>query len=148
MNSNQSAILSYLLELSNEVIANDVNDMEIQTNISAINAITSSDSSYSDLISDNVKNMISASSAANADILTTIINGLTTLASDQPVILGMLAMHNLRDPQKIASYIDTAVTSDINDFNYYSMLSCLAIGLGDVARIKAVLTKLKSLSVA
>jgi hypothetical protein len=146
MDTNQTAILAALLALSNEVIVNNISDPEIQTNITSINSITATDSSFVQLIIDNIRNMIDISTASNQPILTTIINGLTSITINAPALLGVLTMRNLNNPQSIANYIDSEIISNINDFNYYSALSRLAISLGDSKRISAVLTKIQSLT--
>ena len=146
MTTNQASVLSILLALNNLVIANDASDQAIQTNISALNAITDTDKTFDDMISENVSHMIDSTLSENAAVITLIIDGLTCLTPNKLLFSSLLTMRNLTDPQKMADFIDTSLNSNIDNFGYYSMLSQLAIQLGDTKRIEAVLTKIKSLS--
>jgi len=146
MTTNEVTILTSLLSLSNKATANDPT---VDADVTAINTVTKTDTTFAGTITDSVNTMIDNSTAVNEAVVAKIISTLTTLATTKDLLIGLLTARNvdMRNRQAVADFIDFALASMINDFQYYTAVVRLAIFLGDSARIRATIIKIQSLGV-
>lgn len=144
MTTEESTILANLLTLGNKVLSND---SAVEDTVNAINAVTVSTTNYDNLIKENVQGMIDKTTIENKAVTAKIINSLVSLVPVKDAILGILDAKTLdfADQAAVKLFIDSALASSIDDFNYYSLVAKLAIFAGDKTRIASAITKIESL---
>lgn len=145
MTVEESTVLISLLSLSDKIKINDVN---IDTEVNNINSISSLSEKYNPFIAETVSKIIDSSKIENYEIIVNVINSLDALTGKQ-TLLGILDAKNVdySSKQSMSDFVDKALLSNIDDFQYFSIVVRIAIFLGDSIRIKSAIDKIQSLGV-